>query len=623
MCDTPSRPVLYWDADCRFCRKWVARWQQTTGDRVLYRTLQDAPEDVVAAAGGNTLERIVLQMPDGSLVTGARAAVTALATQSRAARVVLSCLQRIPLFSRAAEAAYAWVAAHRELCGLLTRWAWGSDTLLPTYQISGWLFPRLMGLVFFAAFIGLWLQIDGLAGSRGILPVASQLHAVQSHFAAAGMPYEAWWQFPTLLWFGAGDGMLHFWLAVGTAAAVMMILGIAAAPAALVAWACYLSFVCAVPLFLNFQWDSLLLEAGLLAALYAPWQWRLRSGSCAPTRAGRLLVWWLLFRLMFESGVVKLHGFDANGTNAWLEGTALKFHYFTQPIPVWTAWWAARAPEWFQKLSLEAVFVIELALPFFILGPRRFRMAAFWGFTLLMTAIMCTGNYGFFNLLTLVLCITLVDDGCWPSWLRDRTRIAAAPEKSRKGVIGRYLRTCVSAILVLVTSLQFLAVLRIAPPALFRPVLEAVQPFRSANSYGLFSVMTTERPEITIETSTDGYHWVPLRFRYKVSADSTAMPCFAPHMPRLDWLMWFAALEYRANGSPPAWLGPFLARLQDGSPAVWHLLAEEPPPVPRPDYFRIRLDLLTFATPEQKRSSGLFWNAEPLPAYTIEGRLQR
>lgn len=621
MCDHPSRPVLYWDGDCGFCRKWVARWKQTTGDHVLYRTLQEAPQEVVAAAGGQSLDRIVLQKPDGSLVSGARAAVTALATRSRASRLVLSGLQRIPLLSRAAEATYAWIAAHREFCGKLTHWIWGNNTLVPTYEISGWLFPRAAGCIFLAAFISLWSQVDGLAGSRGILPVAAHLDAVRSHFSSAGSPHEAWWQIPSLLWFGASDGMLHFLLGVGSAASLMMILGFVAAPAALVAWVCYLSFVSAVPLFLNFQWDSLLLETGTLVAIFAPWRWRLRLGQCAPLRVGRLLVWWLLFRLMFESGVVKLYGFDASGSNAWLEGTALKFHYFTQPIPTWTAWWATLAPDWFHKLCLASVFAIELLLPFFIVGPRRLRMVAFWGFMLLMAVIMGTGNYGFFNLLTAALCITLVDDACWPSWLGIRARTEAATATASRSCVGHFVRRLIAAVLVTVTCVQFMAVLRIPSPALLQPALDAVLPFRSTNSYGLFSVMTTERPEISIETSLDGEHWMPLQFRHKMSADRTAMPFFMPHMPRLDWLMWFAALEFRATGSPPAWFGPLFERFRENSPDVWRLLDESHPPDKGPDYFRIRLDLLTFTTPHQKRTSGRFWNAEPLSAYTIEGRL--
>ncbi len=617
-----AHPVLYWDADCDFCRRWVDRWRQSTGELVEYRPLQEAPPEVIRAAGGPPFERIVLRQPDGSLLAGARAAFAALTVNSRGARLVLCCLERVTWLSRTVEAAYHLVASHRVFFGAITNLLWGRDTRTPTYEISGWLFPRLVGCVFLAAFLSLWVQIAGLAGSDGILPVAGQLDAVRNHFAASGRMHEAWMAIPSLLWFGASDPMIHFWLGVGVAASLLLISGVLAAPAALIAWACYLSFVSAVPVFLSFQWDALLLETGLLVALYVPWQARLRAGTSAPSRIGRLLVWWLLFRLMFESGIVKLHGFDASGRNAWLDGTALDFHFFTQPIPAWPARWLAQAPAWFHWISLILVFVIELVLPFFIAGPRRLRMTAFWGFALLMIAIMASGNYGFFNLLTLALCVTLVDDAVWPHALRSLANATAGTRPPRVAGARRYVLAIAGALLVVATSAQLLGVLRRTQPPL-GSALNWMTPLRSANSYGLFSVMTTERPEISIETSADGQNWQPLRFRHKISPEKNSMPFFIPHMPRLDWQMWFAALAFRDTGRLPGWFVPFLVRVRDGSSDVMDLLANDPSSVAKPEYFRIRLDLLNFTDPSERRSSGRVWNSQPLPNYTIEGRLSR
>ena len=134
--------------------------------------------------------------------------------------------------------------------------------------------------------------------------------------------------------------------------------------------------------------------------------------------------------------------------------------------------------------------------------------------------------------------------------------------------------------------------------------------------------MTTERPEITVETSTDGRTWAPVAFRYKMAADDNALPLFPPHMPRLDWQMWFAALEFRATGRLPGWIGPFLARLQEQSPPVIGLMKNADPPGPAPRFFRIKLDLLDFTragTPEARTRT---WEARPLPEYTIEGSLR-
>ena len=623
-----GRCVLYWDADCSFCRRWVERWRTESGDAVEYRTLQTAPVDVTNAAGGPPFERIVLVQPDGKRLTGAAAALAARAAGGKTGKLAWLLYRHLPFFGAFSEAAYRWVARHRPLCGRLTSLLWGPTPELPTYQISGFLFPRLIGLIFLSAFLSLWVQVDGLTGSKGILPVAAQLEAVKNHFAASGAHSSAWFQFPTLLWFGSSDAMLHFWIGVGALASVLLVLGFAPAISAFVAWACYLSFAAAVPVFLNFQWDALLLEAGLLVVLYVPWTRYLRFGQSAPSRLGRLLVWWLLFRLMFESGVVKLYGFDSAGQNAWLEGTALTFHYFTQPIPVWTSWWLSRLPDWFHALSLVFVFFIELVVPFFIPGPRRVRMTAFWAFTILMLLIVASGHYGFFNLLTIALCVSLVDDTSWPNSVRQRLqRATASLPRLEPGLPDRIRNKALpwaAALLVVLTTLQLLIVLRVVNPVTVSPALGPFMPFRSANSYGLFSVMTTERPEITIEASSDGLTWQPYRFRYAMSPGNTSMPFLLPHMPRLDWQMWFAALEYRAGGQPPGWIMPFLSRLQENAPAILELL--EPggaADLVAPKYFRLRLDLLQFAPPDARAQSGRFWEATPLPSYTIEGSLQR
>ncbi len=619
--DTPERsakPVFYWDGDCTFCRRWVERWHATTGDRVDYELLQEAPAEVISAAGGLPPQRVVYAQPGQPLVTGAAAGLTVLAPDSFGARLLLQLYAAVPGVAPVAELCYGWIARHREFCGKMTVLLWGPSTLPPTYAISGWIFPRLIGLIFLLAFLSLLTQVDGLAGSQGILPVAAHLENVRSHFASQGAPWDAWLQVPSLLWLGASDSWLHGWLGLGALASLLLLIGIRPALCAFVAWLCYLSFVAAVPVFLNYQWDALLLEAGLLTVFYVPWQRWLGRHSSAPSRLGRLLVWWLLFRLMLESGVVKLFGFDAAGRNTWLDGTALDYHYFTQPIPVWTSWWMAQAPGWFHGLSLVLVFAIELGVPFFLAGPRRMRMTAFWAFSGFMVLIAASGHFGFFNLLTIVLCVSLVDDASWPTGLR-----AWFPAAQR--CLPRSLRDLVlpwiAALLLVLTSLQLLLVLRAVPPLVVHPVLTPFMPLRSANSYGLFSVMTTERPEISIEASTDGTNWTPYRFRHKPEAEDD-LPFLPPHMPRLDWQMWFAALEFRASGRIPAWMMQLLGRLQEEAPPVLALLEANTGTPPRPLYFRIRLDNLTFSQPEQRARTGQFWQVEALPDYTVQGRLE-
>jgi hypothetical protein len=173
-------------------------------------------------------------------------------------------------------------------------------------------------------------------------------------------------------------------------------------------WILYLSVVAAGQRFLSFQWDILLLECGFLSIFFSPGVWFYRLKTPVPSSGGMLfLLRWLLFRLMFFSGITKL----ASGDSTWWDLTALSYHYETQPLATWTAWYAHQLPMWVQRISTGAMFGIELVAPFFIFGPRRLRYAAFGSISLFMVLIASTGNYTYFNLLTIVLCVLLLDDG--------------------------------------------------------------------------------------------------------------------------------------------------------------------------------------------------------------------
>ena len=182
-------------------------------------------------------------------------------------------------------------------------------------------------------------------------------------------------------------------------------------------WLAYLSITVGGQVFLGYQWDSLLLEAGLLAILMAPWNLRLGRATDQPWSFAVWLLRWLVFRLMFMSGVVKLASHDP----AWWDFTALDFHYETQPLPAWTSWYVHQMPPWFHHLSVAFMFYAELAAPILIFGTRALRRVAFVSLVLLQLLIAATGNYGFFNLLSIVLCTAILDDRDW-EWLRDDRR---------------------------------------------------------------------------------------------------------------------------------------------------------------------------------------------------------
>jgi hypothetical protein len=464
-------------------------------------------------------------------------------------------------------------------------------------------FLRALGAVYLAAFWSLAIQVDGLLGSRGILPASRYLDLV--HRALGPRRFLA---VPTLLWFDSSDGALHALCWGGAALSVLLIAGLLPGVCVVLLWAFYLSLTVVGQEFLGYQWDALLLETGLLAILLAPWQlWLGRSRRETP-RVAIWLIRWLLFRLMFLSGVVKL----ASGDPAWRQWEALRYHYETQPLPTWTSWYAHQGPPWFQALSTFLMFVIELVAPFLIFGPRVCRWIALVSLGGLQFMILATGNYGAFNILSLVLCIPLLDD-------RDlRVGSEASKEVVRAAPASRIITMIAAIVIVLLSSME--TINRLAPGTAFPAALEDlsafVAPFRSLNSYGLFAVMTTERPEITVEGSSDGVEWKPYRFRWKPGELDRRPRFVTPHMPRLDWQMWFAALGGDCRASP--WFLAFEIRLLEGSPPVLGLLRENPFPEKPPRFLRARLERYRFTT----WGESAWWRAQELGPFCPEVELR-
>ena len=437
------------------------------------------------------------------------------------------------------------------------------------------LFLRLLGLVYGIAFLSLWAQVDGLIGSDGILPAVEFFPAVEDRLGA-----EAWVRLPSILWFDQSDSTIQLACGSGVALAVLLCLGYAPGLTLAGLWVLYLSLVVAGRDFLSFQWDVLLLESGFLAILLAPHQLRRQwIWSQQPSIVALWLLRFLLFRVMFSSGIVKL----SSGDPTWPSLRALDYHYLTQPLPTWMSWYAHQLPSWIQTCSVGAMFVIELVVPFAILGPRRIRLIGATLLVMLQVLIGATGNYGFFNLLVIALCVTPLDDDHLASVGRFR-RLQATPGAS--GGVGRKWFTAIIAILVLALSgIQMAHAFRwrASWPRVLTRTQEALMPFRLVNGYGLFAVMTTKRREIVVEGSADGQSWKAYEFRWK-PGDLEAPPAFVqPHMPRLDWQMWFAALgSYKTT----PWFMPFLGRLLQGSSAVTGLLQSNPFPDAPPTLIR-------------------------------------
>jgi hypothetical protein len=471
----------------------------------------------------------------------------------------------------------------------------GAET--SSFFLARWLFLRLLGGVYLAAFLSLWVQIHGLIGSRGILPIGDYLADVR---AVTGP--KRYLLVPTLCWLDPSDRFLDVLCGSGVALSGLLILGIAPSVVLFLLWALYLSLTVAGQEFLGYQWDGLLLETGLLAVFLAPPQLWPRLARQAPPSG--LVLWlfrWLLFRVMFGSGMAKL----VSGDPTWRGLTALQYHYETQPLPTWTSWYVHQLPGWFHGLSVLLTFAAELLVPLGIFGPRRLRHAACAGIVALMLLIAATGNYGFFNLLTIVLCVPLLDDGVFPA--RWRARLASAEPRGRGW--PRWLVMPFATGIFALSLLPFLAGIGLLQhgPTWLMTTYRIVESFRSVNRYGLFAVMTTRRPEILVEGSNDGVTWLPYDFRWK-PGDVRRPPAFAgPHMPRLDWQMWFAALEdYREN----PWFLRFLDRLLKGSPEVLALLERNPFPDQPPRYLRAVVHDYHFSDAAARAETGAWWRRE-------------
>jgi predicted DCC family thiol-disulfide oxidoreductase YuxK len=523
-----KRPVLIYDGRCGFCKIWVDYWRRLTGERIEYAPAQEVAEQYPEISKEQFARSVWLVYPDRRRVSGAEAAFELMAHAPDKAWL-LWMYHHIPGFAPISELSYRFIAAHRNLAFHATRMLWGKVVEPASHGWTRSLFLRGLGLVYLAAFLALAPQIIGLVGEHGILPV--QIYSDTTLLAMC-------WS--------------------GVVLAIALILGILPAPVTIGLYVLYLLVDLAGQDFLSFQWDALLLETGFAAILLAPFGFR-PSYSQQPSKFALFVQRLILFRLMLESGMVKFQ----SGDPTWRDLTALDYHFETQPLPTPIAWYAQHLSGNVHKGLTAGVFFAELAVPFLFLMPRRIRIIGAWITIVFQFCIALTGNYTFFNLLTIVLCFTLFDDQHLrrfiPAGIRNRTELRVSRMRPWRRVVA-----VASLILIYVAFLD--------------AVPRSLRQFQIVNHYGLFAVMTTSRPEITIEGSNDGEQWKKYEFKYKPGPGWVA-----PYHPRLDWQMWFAALgSYQEN----PWFEALMVRLLEGSPDVLGLFQSNPFPDKPPRFVR-------------------------------------
>lgn len=461
------------------------------------------------------------------------------------------------------------------------------------YRLVTALFVRLLALVYLIAFASIGLQITALAGSEGIFPFAEALDRAE---AAHG--HARFWHYPHLFWLNSSDLALQGAAILGCALSVLLFFHRIPQLGLVLLFALYLSLFQAGQVFMNFQWDYLLLESGFLA-IFLP-------------RGSRLVIWlfrWLLFRFRLLSGVVKLLSQDPS----WSGLTALLYYFETQPLPHGGSWHAHQLPAWLLQGATGAALGIELVVPFMMLLPRGYRLFAAWATLLMQLLILLTSNHNFFNLLNMALCLFLFDDRALrhvvPSalarWLGERGTRTAPPGSARRLLLG-----AIAGVLLTGSSAQvWETVTGARSPAPLGLALDALEPFRIVNKYGVFPTIKTQRIEVIIEGSQDGTEWHPYVFRYKPGPVDRRPPVAIPHQPRLDWILWFVP------GGHPLFLTTFeriVQRLRENAPAVTALLASNPFADKPPRFIRAALYRYRFTDAAVRARTGRWWDREYL-----------
>ena len=582
-----------------FCAYWARYWQKLTGDRVEYRTYQDAAANYPAIPISDFQRAVQYVTPDGRIESAAKASFLTL-SHAPGNEIWLAFYRRLPGFGTAAELAYAFIASHRAAFYRISLIFWGRNYRPPQYDVVTFLFLRAFGLIYLSAFVSFAVQAQGLIGSHGILPLADLVNAVH---AQAGP--ERFYYMPMVFWWSASDLAIRTACWTGTTLSVLLVFNLLPRLCLFLLYALYLSLLYGGQDFMTYQWDLFLLEAGFLSLLMSfartPGIWVLR---------------WLLFRFMFMSGLVKLESGDPN----WWNLSALSYHFLTQPLPTPFAWYAAELPGRVLTFACGSMLVIELILTFLIFGPRRLRFCAGFGIALLQGCIFITGNYNWFNLQTLLLCLLLFDDAALQGILPARLD----PFLRAHGSVRRPRRVIAVPASLLALLIVFLSVVEMeerlgGKPPTFAKTLDAyMEPLHITSSYGLFAVMTTERDEIVIEGSPDGVEWREYEFRYKPGDIARRPPWNIPHQPRLDWQMWFAALE---DPRRLRWFPHFLQRVLENEPTVMALLQSNPFPDKPPLYVRAALYDYTYADRAEK-AKGSWWKRRSLALYCPVVRLK-
>ncbi|HYN07384.1 MAG TPA: lipase maturation factor family protein [Vicinamibacterales bacterium] len=464
------------------------------------------------------------------------------------------------------------------------------------YWFSRLVFERGLALIYLVAFVGAANQFVPLLGERGLLSVARFTQAV---------PLRA---SPSLFFFWQSDTVLRIAAWSGVALSCLILLDIPQRRGALAAaavwtalWILYLSFVNVGQTFYGFGWESLLLEAGFLAIFL--------GGRTTPPSIWLGWLWaWLLFRLMFGAGLIKLRG-----DPCWRDLTCLDYYFETQPMPNPLSWYFHWMPAAVHRGGVAVNHFVELIVPFFYFTPAPLSSIAALVTIVFQLVLIVSGNLSWLNWLTIVLCLPLIDDRWW-SWLPVTPPALEAPAS-----MYRYV---VYGLVAVVATLSIRPTRNLLSPS--QMMNFSFNPLHIVNTYGAFGSITRTRYEIVLEGTdapvvTPDTRWREYEFKGKPGDPARRPPQVAPYHLRLDWLMWFAAMSPAPRD---AWFRSLVVRLLEGDRHVVSLLDSTPFPDRPPRFLRARYYRYRFTSPEERAATGAWWKrdlaGEFMPAVSLD-----
>jgi hypothetical protein len=466
----------------------------------------------------------------------------------------------------------------------------------PHYWLSRLLIERALAAIYLIAFLVALNQFRPLLGERGLLPAPEFLRRV---------PFS---RTPSLFHLHYSDRVLSAACWSGIVLSAAAVLGLVeAAPlwafmlAWFAIWALYLSIVNVGQIFYAFGWESLLLETGFFTIFLGP-------ARTAPPTVVLFMIRWLLFRVEFGAGLIKLRG-----DPCWRDLTCLYYHHETQPMPNPLSWFFHNLPRPLHRAEVLGNHFAQVVLPFGLFAPQPVSGAAALVILLTQAWLVLSGNFSWLNAATMVLALSSLDDSALGTVLPLRTP-ALAPLPAWFGAA-----LAVLTLLVLILSYQ---------PALNlvsrRQLMNfSFNPFHLVNAYGAFGSITRVRREIVIEGTRDptpgpSTVWTPYEFKGKPGDPRRAPPQIAPYHLRLDWLMWFAAMSSRAQHP---WFTPLAVRLLENDPPTLKLLRGNPFPEGPPAFIRARLYRYRFTTRAERRAARAWWVRELVGDYLPPVRL--